>query len=112
MNLALIAEWGEDFSIRQLVMPNHVEWCTYPVLEWIAEHMPAAPVNVMAQVHPDNFCDRASAKYRDRYAEISRRRSDIELNNSWCRARELGLKFETTTFERFKTLSVRAPLDM
>ncbi|MGA7386945.1 MAG: radical SAM protein, partial [Pseudolabrys sp.] len=33
-NLALIAEWGEDFSIRHLVMPNHVECCTYPVLEW------------------------------------------------------------------------------
>jgi putative pyruvate formate lyase activating enzyme len=54
-NLALIAEWGEDFSIRHLVMPNHVECCTYPVLEWIAEHVPAAPVNVMAQFHPDNF---------------------------------------------------------
>jgi len=52
------------------VMPNHVECCTYPVLEWIAEHMPAAPVNVMAQFHPDNFCDPASDKYRDRYAEI------------------------------------------
>src|SRR6516164_7081465 len=53
-NLALIAEWGEDFSIRHLVMPNHVECCTYPVL-WIAEHVPEAPVNVMAQFHPDNF---------------------------------------------------------
>ena len=28
-NIALIAEWGEDFSIRHLVMPNHVECCTY-----------------------------------------------------------------------------------
>ena len=32
--------------------------------------MPATPVNVMAQFHPDNFCDPASAKYRDKYAEI------------------------------------------
>ena len=22
-NIALIAQWGEDFSIRHLVMPNH-----------------------------------------------------------------------------------------
>jgi hypothetical protein len=36
-NLGLIAEWGEDYSIRHLVMPNHVECCTYPVLGWIAE---------------------------------------------------------------------------
>jgi putative pyruvate formate lyase activating enzyme len=42
-------------------MPNHVECCTYPVLEWIAEHVPASPVNVMAQFHPENFCDPASA---------------------------------------------------
>jgi putative pyruvate formate lyase activating enzyme len=102
-NLALISEWGEDYSIRHLVMPNHVECCTYPVLEWIAEHIPAAPVNVMAQFHPDNFCDPMSAKFRDRYAEIARRPSHAELNKSWRRARDLGLKFETTTFERCNT---------
>jgi putative pyruvate formate lyase activating enzyme len=111
-NLALIAEWGEDFSIRHLVMPNHVECCTYPVLEWIAEHVPEAPVNVMAQFHPDNFCDSASTKYRDKYAEIARRPSRIELNNSWRRAGELGLKFEATTFERGNTLGMPAPLEM
>src|SRR5262245_49943495 len=105
-NIALIEEWGQDFSIRHLVMPNHVECCTYPVLEWIAERVPAAPVNVMAQFHPDNFCDSASAKYRDKYVEIARRPSRGELNNSWRRARELGLKFETTTFERSNTLGL------
>ena len=106
-NLALIVEWGEDFSIRHLVMPNHVKCCTYPVLEWIAEHVPEAPVNVMAQFHPDNFCDPASTKYRDKYAEIARRPSRTELNNSWRRARELGLKFESTTFERRNTLGMQ-----
>src|SRR6516164_3894953 len=111
-NLELIAEWGEDYSIRHLVMPNHVECCTYPVLEWIAEHMPAVPVNVMAQFHPDNFCDPTNAKYRDKYSEIARRPSHTELNNSWRRARELGLKFETTTFERSNTLGTLALLEM
>jgi putative pyruvate formate lyase activating enzyme len=99
-NISLLADWGEDFSIRHLVMPNHVECCTYPVLEWIAEHAPAAPVNVMAQFHPDNFCDPVSAKYRDKYAEIARRPTYSELNDSWHRARELGLNFQATTFER------------
>src|SRR6266536_4025542 len=79
---------------------NHVECCTYPVLNWIAEHVPTAPVNIMAQFHPDNFCDPGSAKYRDKYAEIARRTTPLELNASWSRARELGLKFEMTTFER------------
>ena len=99
-NIALLADWGEDFSIRHLVMPNHVGCCTYPVLEWIAERVPAAPVSVMAQFHPDNFCDPESAKYRDKYAEIARPPTQIELNDSWRRARELDLKFETATFER------------
>ena len=63
-NIALLKEWGEDFTIRHLVMPNHVECCTYPVLDWIAEHTPAAPVNVMAQFHPENFCD--PARWRTR----------------------------------------------
>jgi putative pyruvate formate lyase activating enzyme len=99
-NIALLDEWGEDFTIRHLIMPNHVACCTYPVLEWIAERVPAAPVNVMAQFHPDNFCDPTSAKYRDKYAEIARRPAHAELSDSWRRARELGLNFETTTFER------------
>jgi putative pyruvate formate lyase activating enzyme len=98
-NIALLADWREDFSIRHLVMPNHVECCTYPVLEWIAECVPAAPVSVMAQFRPDNFCDPASAKYRDKYAEIARAPTQTELNDSWLRARELDLKFETATFE-------------
>jgi putative pyruvate formate lyase activating enzyme len=99
-NLALIDAWREDFTIRHLVMPNHVECCTYSVLEWVAEHVPKAPINVMAQFHPDNFCDPASAKYRDKYADIARRPTHTELRHSWRRAAELGLKFETTTFEQ------------
>jgi putative pyruvate formate lyase activating enzyme len=109
-NVALLDEWGEDFTIRHLVMPNHVECCTYPVLEWIAEHMPEAPVNVMAQFHPDNFCDSASVKYRDKYQEIARRPTHRELDASWRRAHELGLKFETTTFERRNAFGMPAIL--
>jgi putative pyruvate formate lyase activating enzyme len=55
---------------------------------------------VMAQFHPDNFCDAAGGKYRDKYAEIARRPTPAELDDSWRRARELNLKFETATFER------------
>jgi putative pyruvate formate lyase activating enzyme len=99
-NIALIEQWDEDFSIRHLVMPNHVECCTFPVLEWIAERVPSAPVNVMAQFRPDNVCDPESASYREKYAQIARRPTRSELEASWRRARELGLHFETTTFER------------
>jgi putative pyruvate formate lyase activating enzyme len=111
-NIAQLADWGEDFSIRHLVMPNHVKCCTYPVLEWIAERMPAIPVNVMAQFHPDNFCDPVSAQYRDKYAEIARPPTRTELDDSWRHARELGLKFETATFEGRNGLGMTSMLEL
>jgi putative pyruvate formate lyase activating enzyme len=66
----------------------------------------------MAQFHPDNFCDPASAKYRDKYAEIARRPTDAELQDSWRRARELGVKFETASFERHKAFGTSARLEI
>jgi putative pyruvate formate lyase activating enzyme len=107
-NIALLDEWGEDFSIRHLVMPNHVKCCTYPVLEWVAAHVPLAPVNVMGQFHPDNFCDPASNKYREKYAEIARLPTHAELADSWCHARELDLKFEAASFEGRTPFGIRA----
>jgi putative pyruvate formate lyase activating enzyme len=89
-------------------MPNHVKCCTYPVLEWIAAHVPSAPVNVMAQFHPDNFCDPTSDKYRDKYAEIARRPTYAELAHSWRHARELDLKFETASFDGRSPFGIRA----
>jgi len=62
-NLKPLRDWGEDFAIRHPVMPNHVECCTQPVLDWIAEEMPDIPVNIMDQYHPDNFCDPTGGKY-------------------------------------------------
>ncbi len=99
-NLAMIRDWGEDFTIRHLVMPGHVECCTYPVLDWIAANMPDVPVNVMDQYHPDNFCDSGSPKYDARYSELARRPSGDELRRSFARARALGLEFETISFEK------------
>jgi putative pyruvate formate lyase activating enzyme len=111
-NITLLKEWGENFTIRHLVMPNHVECCTYPVLGWIAEQVPAAPVNIMAQFHPDNFCDPGTSKYRDKYAEVARRPTSAELNASWAYARKLGLQFETTTFERRHPFTMNAMFGM
>ena len=99
-NLALIHDWGEDFTIRHLVMPEHVECCTYPVLDWVAEHMPEVPVNIMDQYHPDNFCDPASAKYQPRYGAIARRITRDEMRLSLRHAERLGINFETITHEK------------
>jgi len=33
-------------------MPNHLECCTFPILEWLSENLGGAVVNVMAQYRP------------------------------------------------------------
>lgn len=99
-NLELIHGWGEDLTIRHLVMPAHVECCTYPILDWIAERMPDVPVNVMDQYHPDNFCDPSSAKYRDRYAAIARRATRTEIEAAYAHADRRGLHYVSITHER------------
>jgi putative pyruvate formate lyase activating enzyme len=104
-NHQAIHDWSEDFTIRHLVMPNHVECCTYPVFDWIAEHMPDAPVNVMDQYHPDNFCDPDSPKYRPQYQELARRLARREFEMACDHARKRGLNFETVTFEKRVHLS-------
>jgi hypothetical protein len=51
---------------------------------------------------PMQFMDAAAREVadHDKYSEIARPPTQTELNDSWRRARELDLKFETATFER------------
>jgi putative pyruvate formate lyase activating enzyme len=99
-NLELIHRWGEDLTIRHLVMPNHVECCTKGVLDWIAGHMPEAPVNVMDQYHPDTFCDPQGAKFDPRYTDIARHPTIAEIREAYRYAKALGLRYETITHEK------------
>jgi putative pyruvate formate lyase activating enzyme len=102
-NLALIHGWGEDFTIRHLVMPNHVECCTLPVLKWVAEHMPDAPVNIMDQYHPDTFCDPASVKFNEKYRDLARRPKRDEILQAYRYGKELGIRFESLSYEKNST---------
>jgi putative pyruvate formate lyase activating enzyme len=47
-----IADGQGDLVVRHLVMPNHVECCSLPIMDWLAEHVPGATVNVMDQYRP------------------------------------------------------------
>jgi putative pyruvate formate lyase activating enzyme len=99
-NLALIHAWGEDLTIRHLIMPGHIACCTRPVLEWIAEHMPETPVNVMDQYRADTFCDPLSPKYDPRYADMARRPNAGEIAAAYRLAEDLGLAYDTITHEK------------
>jgi putative pyruvate formate lyase activating enzyme len=102
-NIQTIHSWGEDLTIRHLVMPHHVDCCTRPVLEWIAATVPDVAVNIMDQYHPDNLCDPRSPKYNAKYEEISRRPTSREVLQAFRYAEELGLRFESLSYEKNTT---------
>ena len=102
-NLLLLGDWREDFTIRHLIMPGHVECCTAPVLDWIAAHSPEAPVNLMDQYHPDNTCDPRNGKFMERYRPLARAPRREEILAAFRHARERGLRFESLSYERNKT---------
>jgi putative pyruvate formate lyase activating enzyme len=81
-------------------MPNHVECCTKPVLDWIAKNMLEVPINIMDQYYPDNLCDPSSPKYRERYSEIARSPTEEEIKGSYKYVKDLGLNFETLSCEK------------
>jgi putative pyruvate formate lyase activating enzyme len=50
----LVAKKYGELIIRVLVLPNHLECCTKPILNWIAENLGAETrVNVMFQYRPE-----------------------------------------------------------
>lgn len=78
-----IAYEQADLLIRHLIMPGHLECCTKKILKWIADNVPNAAVNLMAQYHPDYLA------YR--YPEINRRIRRSEYMAAYQYAKELGL---------------------
>mgnify|MGYP001033114938 CR=1 FL=1 len=78
-----------DIIIRHLVLPNHIECCTKPVLSWISDHCPRALVNIMGQYHPDNRVPAEGSKYSD----ITRRPTREEMQAAYEYADELGLVY-------------------
>ncbi|MEF8880122.1 MAG: radical SAM protein [Candidatus Thermoplasmatota archaeon] len=42
-----------DIVVRHLVMPNHVECCSKPIMKWISNHISDSVVNIMSQYRPE-----------------------------------------------------------
>jgi putative pyruvate formate lyase activating enzyme len=51
-NHLLASEHGE-MLIRHLVLPNHIDCCSKPVITFIAKHLSNSLVNIMAQYKPE-----------------------------------------------------------
>jgi len=50
-----IAYENGEMIIRHLVMPNHVNCCSKPIMDWIAEEIPDTCVNIMGQYRPEYY---------------------------------------------------------
>jgi len=59
-----------EILLRHLVLPGHLECCTRPIAEWVAEHIPKIRFNLMFQYRPT---------YRAiEYPEIARSLTPVE----------------------------------
>jgi putative pyruvate formate lyase activating enzyme len=79
----VLARRQAEMIIRHLVLPNHFECCTAPVLRWISENLDDVKVNVMAQYRPEHRA--REHPDIDRPLRMSEYRAAIDL------AEELGL---------------------
>jgi putative pyruvate formate lyase activating enzyme len=52
-NHRLAAAQGEVI-VRHLMLPGHLECCTLPVLDWLADNMSGALINIMDQYRPEH----------------------------------------------------------
>ncbi len=79
----LLAEKNGEVMIRHLVLPNHLECCTKPLLKWISQNMKNFSLNVMDQYRPEY--------QTSKFPEISRRLTWDEFQEALEYARGLGL---------------------
>lgn len=89
-NIKMAYDQGtKEMIIRVLVLPNHLQCCVFPILEWIAENTPMVLVNIMAQYRPMWQVVHKPEIYRD----ISQRVKREEMSQAYEYARKLGLEF-------------------
>jgi putative pyruvate formate lyase activating enzyme len=86
----LIAYQSGEVIVRHLVMPNHVECCTIPILKWVSENMPDCMVNIMGQYRPEHKV----RSEKDRFADIARPVNSQEMQLAFRTADELGVYYQ------------------
>ena len=79
-----------DMIIRHLVLPNHIECCTKPVLRWIAQNCPRALVNIMDQYRPEHLV----YLHPEKYPDIARRPTTDEMREAFEYAEALGICYK------------------
>ena len=92
-NMKMIEERGSgEYIIRHLVMPNHTECCSIPILNWVNENLKTPLVNIMAQYRPEYKVLRT-----EMYPEIKKRPSTSEMYNVRKHADDLGIYWKSVS---------------
>ncbi len=82
----LMAAEQAEMTVRHLVLPDHVECCTMPVLKWIADNIRTkAIVNIMDQYYP--------AYKAHEFLNLKRRVTEDEMDRAIEYAKKLKLRF-------------------
>ncbi|MEM0243209.1 MAG: radical SAM protein [Candidatus Aenigmatarchaeota archaeon] len=89
-NHKIIHDFGENIIIRHLVLPNHLECCTYKILDYISEKLPNVLVNIMDQYRPEYLVE----KFPYKFPEISRRLNYEEIKKCYEYAKKKNIIFE------------------
>jgi len=76
-------EGSGEIIIRHLVMPNHVECCSIPILEYVTKEIPKCVVNIMGQYRPEYKASQ--------YHKINRRPTQEEIQEAKAYADKLGI---------------------
>ncbi|MHA1684065.1 MAG: radical SAM protein [Promethearchaeota archaeon] len=86
----MVVKGKATLIIRHLVLPNHVDCCSIPIMEWISKNLPLATVNIMAQYRPQHLVN----KYPKKFAELTRRPSIDEIEAVKNHASRLGITWK------------------
>ncbi|MEM3398633.1 MAG: radical SAM protein [Nitrososphaerota archaeon] len=87
----LIAAENGDMIIRHLILPNHLECDTKPILRWIADNIGnKVLVNIMEQYRPEHQVILKPELYKD----IARRPYREEILEAYSYAKQLGIIYE------------------
>jgi putative pyruvate formate lyase activating enzyme len=84
----LLASKQAEITLRHLILPNHIECCTKPILKWIADNIKEkCLVNIMNQYRP--------YWQADKFPDINRRITSEEFEEAIKYAKSLDLNFIT-----------------
>ena len=79
----LLAAKQTELLIRHLILPNHVDCCTKPILEFINNHHLKSPIHLMTQYHP--------AYQTKNHQSLNRSLNIKEKNNAIHYAKQLDI---------------------